>query len=161
MFRNHSMIERLIQLLTENMPATSLSFIALFIHLATNLIGGYGYFRDEFYYIACSENLAWGFVDHPPLSIIILWLNRMLLGDSLFALRHRQGFPHGWHGRLCVVAISRIGLGSIKLNDKQSCRGAWAFGESGSGARHVGYKFREIVAAGWIDRRVISTQFQN
>ena len=25
------------------------------------------YFRDEFYYLACSRRLAWGFVDHPPL----------------------------------------------------------------------------------------------
>ena len=29
------------------------------------LHGRYGYFRDELYYIACSDHLAWGFVDHP------------------------------------------------------------------------------------------------
>lgn len=49
--------------------------------------GNYGYFRDELYYIACSNHLAFGYVDQPPLSIAILWLNRMLLGDSLQALR--------------------------------------------------------------------------
>ncbi len=49
--------------------------------------GSYGYFRDELYYIACSNHLAWGYVDQPPLSIAILWVNRMLLGDSLHALR--------------------------------------------------------------------------
>jgi hypothetical protein len=27
----------------------------------------YGYFRDAFYYLACSEHLAWGYVDQPPL----------------------------------------------------------------------------------------------
>ncbi len=32
--------------------------------LATN--GSYGYDGDEFYYLACSEHLAWGYVDHPP-----------------------------------------------------------------------------------------------
>lgn len=50
-------------------------------------IPGYGYFRDEFYYLACAGRLDWGYVDHPPLSILLLWLQRSLFGDSLFALR--------------------------------------------------------------------------
>ncbi len=65
-----------------------LAWIALFkilLHFATN--GNYGYFRDEFYYIACSDHLAWGYVDHPPLSIAILSLVRATLGDSIFAIR--------------------------------------------------------------------------
>jgi 4-amino-4-deoxy-L-arabinose transferase-like glycosyltransferase len=63
------------------------ALIKLAVHLVANALGGYDYFRDEFYYIACSERLGWGYVDHPPLSILILWLNRFLLGDSIFALR--------------------------------------------------------------------------
>lgn len=52
------------------------------------LVGGrYGYFRDELYYIACSDHLSWGYVDHPPLSIAVLWAARRLLGDSLWAIR--------------------------------------------------------------------------
>lgn len=47
----------------------------------------YDYFRDELYYIACSNHLAWGYVDQPPLSIGILWVTRSILGDSLNALR--------------------------------------------------------------------------
>jgi len=57
----------------------------LLLHLAT--ANGYGYFRDELYYLACSDHLAWGYVDHPPLSIVLLWLVRRVLGDSLPALR--------------------------------------------------------------------------
>lgn len=64
-----------------------LSGVKLAIHLVTNLLGGYGIFRDELYYIACSENLAAGYVDQPPLSIFILAVNRLILGDSIFALR--------------------------------------------------------------------------
>ncbi len=59
----------------------------LFLHLIVNAFGGYDYFRDEFYYLACADRLDWGYVDHPPLSIVLLWLNRLLFGDSLFALR--------------------------------------------------------------------------
>ncbi|MDH4069323.1 MAG: glycosyltransferase family 39 protein [Ignavibacteria bacterium] len=61
--------------------------IKLGLHLLTNLLGGYGYFRDELYYLACSEHLDFGYVDHPPLSILVLFLSRSLFGDSLFALR--------------------------------------------------------------------------
>ncbi len=49
--------------------------------VATN--GSYGYFLDEFYYLACSEHLAWGYVDHPPLSIVLLALTRAILGNAL------------------------------------------------------------------------------
>jgi len=57
----------------------------LALHLCTT--GGYGIFRDELYYIACSEHLSAGYVDHPGFSIWVLWAVRHLLGDSLFALR--------------------------------------------------------------------------
>jgi hypothetical protein len=48
---------------------------------------GYGYFRDEFYYIACGRHLAWGFVDHGPIVAIQARLGELLFGDSLFAIR--------------------------------------------------------------------------
>jgi hypothetical protein len=60
-------------------------FAKLLLHLATT--SGYGIFRDELYYLACSEHLGWGYVDHPALSIFVLWVVRRLFGDSLFALR--------------------------------------------------------------------------
>jgi hypothetical protein len=47
----------------------------------------YGWFRDELYYVACSERLAFGYVDHPPLSVFVLWLWRALFGNSLAAMR--------------------------------------------------------------------------
>src|SRR3984885_3394788 len=48
---------------------------------------GYGYFRDEFYYIACGHHLAWGFVDHGPIVALQARLGELLFGDSLFAIR--------------------------------------------------------------------------
>src|SRR5512143_1556640 len=57
----------------------------LFMHAAVT--GRYGYFRDELYYLASTGHLAWGYVEHPPLSIAILAIVRALLGDSLPALR--------------------------------------------------------------------------
>src|SRR5262249_45207599 len=38
-------------------------------------------------FIACGEHLAWGYVDQPPLIAVIAKASRVLLGDSLFAIR--------------------------------------------------------------------------
>jgi len=64
------------------------------LHLITNLTGAYGFFRDELYYIACSDQLAWGYVDQPPFSLFLLKLTRLLFGDSLAAIRLIPGLMH-------------------------------------------------------------------
>lgn len=68
-------------------PVLILALLKFAFHVAVVAAGGYGYFRDELYYIICSERLDWGYVDHPPFSIAILALSRSFLGDSLVALR--------------------------------------------------------------------------
>jgi 4-amino-4-deoxy-L-arabinose transferase-like glycosyltransferase len=47
----------------------------------------YGYFVDELYYLACARHLAWGYVDQPPLIALVARVARLLLGDSLAAIR--------------------------------------------------------------------------
>jgi len=66
---------------------SGLSF-GLFLYLMiAGALSSYGYFIDEFYYIACSKRLAFGYVDHPPLSMFLLALSRWFLGDSIPAVR--------------------------------------------------------------------------
>jgi Dolichyl-phosphate-mannose-protein mannosyltransferase len=48
---------------------------------------GDGYFRDELYYLACTRRMAWGYVDHPPLCVALLWVVRHAAGESLLVLR--------------------------------------------------------------------------
>jgi hypothetical protein len=48
---------------------------------------GYGFFRDELYFIACSHRLDWGYVDMPPGVPMVAWIARHLFGDTLFAIR--------------------------------------------------------------------------
>jgi 4-amino-4-deoxy-L-arabinose transferase-like glycosyltransferase len=62
-----------------------LAAIGTLLHLIFNR--GYGYFRDELYYAACGQHLAWGYVDHAPLAPAVAHYSRALLGDSLAALR--------------------------------------------------------------------------
>jgi len=59
------------------------------VKLLLHLYAGrhYGYFVDELYYLACSQHLAWGYVDQPPLIALIAKIARSLFGDSLSAIR--------------------------------------------------------------------------
>ncbi len=58
---------------------------AVLLHFAFN--AQYGYFRDELYYAACGQHLAWGYVDHAPLAPFLVRVTRWALGDSLRAIR--------------------------------------------------------------------------
>ncbi|MCE1188644.1 MAG: glycosyltransferase family 39 protein [Ignavibacteria bacterium] len=58
----------------------------LLVYLAT-FNNAYGYFIDEFYYLACAKRLAWGYVDHPPLSIAVLSFFIAIFGKSLAVIR--------------------------------------------------------------------------
>ncbi|MEK7671139.1 MAG: glycosyltransferase, partial [Bacteroidota bacterium] len=55
-----------------NIMLFTLAVMNFLLHVIVNATTAYGYFRDEFYYIACSEHLAFGYVDQPPLSILLL-----------------------------------------------------------------------------------------
>lgn len=60
--------------------------LALFA-LHASCLTSYGWFRDELYYLSCAKRLAWGYVDHPPLSIALLAALRAVAGDSLVVAR--------------------------------------------------------------------------
>jgi hypothetical protein len=68
-------------------PLLAIAVARFAVPLASTLVAPIGYTSDEFYYLACADHPAWGYVDHPPLSIGVLTAVRFLLGDSLLALR--------------------------------------------------------------------------
>jgi 4-amino-4-deoxy-L-arabinose transferase-like glycosyltransferase len=59
------------------------------IKMAVHVYAGhnYGYFVDELYYLACGRHLAWGYVDQPPLIALAAAVTRVLIGESLQAIR--------------------------------------------------------------------------
>ena len=72
--------------LTSGMPFIWAIALAKFLfHVYFN--NRYGYFRDEFNYIACGDHLGWGYVDQPPLIPFLVHVCRALLGDSLRSVR--------------------------------------------------------------------------
>lgn len=59
----------------------------LLLHFYANAFPVYGIFRDELYFLACGQHLAWGYVDQPPMIAVIAAAGRALFGESLFGLR--------------------------------------------------------------------------
>lgn len=64
---------------------TVIAAITLILHLYAGR--QYGFFVDELYYLACSQHLAWGYVDQPPLIALIAKIARTLFHDSLSGIR--------------------------------------------------------------------------
>jgi hypothetical protein len=64
--------------------------VTFVIHLASSLWGshlGYGFFRDELYFLVCGHHLAWGYVDQPPLVALQARLAETLFGLSPTSIR--------------------------------------------------------------------------
>lgn len=73
----------------------------------------YGYFIDELYYLACAQHLAFGYVDHPPLSIVLLSAITSTIGDSLPALRLVPALAGAATVFVTGVLAHRLGAGAF------------------------------------------------
>jgi hypothetical protein len=101
-------------------PAYGIAAAVFVLHIVT--ANAYGYFRDELYFIACSDHLAAGYVDFAPLAAWVLKANRVIFGDSLYALRWPVGMAHAitvvlaaliareFGGKRFAVLLSAIGV---------------------------------------------------
>jgi len=96
-----------------------LVFAALKLVLHALAVMRFGYFRDELYYIACSNHLAWGYLDQPPFSIALLALDRALFGDSLPALRWLPALAGA--GTVLVTGLLVRELGGRRFAQALAC----------------------------------------
>ena len=72
---------------------------------------GYGFFRDELYYLANGRHLGLGYVDHPPLIGLIAAAIQTFLGESLFAVRTVPAFLGAAVVWISVDIARRLGGG--------------------------------------------------
>lgn len=77
------------------------------LQLAT--AGIWGRHRDEFYYLACARRLAWGYVDHPPLTPVLYRLADATVGSSQVALRISPALLHGLDVVLVALLAKQLG----------------------------------------------------
>jgi hypothetical protein len=93
------------------LPALAVGTVALHLLCA----GRYGYFRDELYFIACGQHLAWGYVDQPPLIAVLARLTTAVFGESLVGLRVLPALAAGGLVALTGWLARRLGGGTYAM----------------------------------------------
>lgn len=88
---------------TASLVATATSALHLLV------ANRYGYHRDEFYYLACGRRLAWGYVDHPPVTPLLYRLSELAFGTSQFQLRIVPALVHGASVLLVALLAREMG----------------------------------------------------
>jgi Dolichyl-phosphate-mannose-protein mannosyltransferase len=90
-------------------PGLPLAAVALGVHLAVG--HGYGYFRDELYFIVCGLHADWGYVDQPPLAPLIAGAMYALFPGSVMMLRLVPALAHAGTIVLTAATARRLGGG--------------------------------------------------
>lgn len=85
--------------------------LAFLLHIFTSQ--GYGFFRDELYYMACGRHLDWGYIDHPPLIALLARLTHLTLGDSLVAIHFSPALAAGAIVFLAALMARELGGGRL------------------------------------------------
>jgi hypothetical protein len=90
--------------------------IKFVFHVITNLWQahlGWGYFRDEPYYILCGQHLDWGYVDHGPVVALQARLAVLLFGKSLAGIRMFASLAGAAKILLIGLLARQLGAGAI------------------------------------------------
>lgn len=90
-------------------PAVVLGLVTILLHVLGN--GGYGFFRDELYFIVCGDRADWGYVDQPPLIPLIAAAAHSVFGDWLTGFRLVPGFAAAATVAMAVAFTRLIGGG--------------------------------------------------
>jgi hypothetical protein len=98
--------------------AAGFALLTFLIHLFSSLRGshlGYGFFRDELYYLVCGRHLAWGYVDQPPLVALQARLAESIFGLSPTGIRIFSFAAHG-------ITVGLTGLLAWQLGGRRGAQ---------------------------------------
>jgi len=92
--------------------AAPFALTVFLIHLFSSLWGmhlGYGYFRDDMYFVMCGRHLAWGYVDLPPMVALQARVAETLFGTSPTGVRIFSFAAHGLIAVLTALLTRQFG----------------------------------------------------
>jgi 4-amino-4-deoxy-L-arabinose transferase-like glycosyltransferase len=80
--------------------------------MISSTVKPYGFFIDELYFIACAKRPDWGYVDQPPLSLIILAVVLRFFGHSMLAIRFLPALSLAMTVFMTGLLAKRLGGGT-------------------------------------------------
>jgi hypothetical protein len=89
--------------------------------------GGYGYHRDELYFLRAGRHLAFGYADQPPLTPLVARAASELFGESLVGLRLASALAAGLVVLLTGLLARELGGGRAAQVLAAACMGVSAY----------------------------------
>jgi hypothetical protein len=85
------------------------AYVALAKFVLHLVFQNYDYFRDELYFLACADHLAWGYVDQPPAVAALVKLSTTLFGTSLIGIHILPAFAGALKILLTGMIVRELG----------------------------------------------------
>ena len=87
----------------------ALSLLAVALHVVVDWLSPYGFQRDEFLYMAMGRHLQLWRMDFPPFIAMLSQVERLLLGDSIVAIRLSSSIASGLLVLLAALIARELG----------------------------------------------------
>jgi 4-amino-4-deoxy-L-arabinose transferase-like glycosyltransferase len=117
----------------------------------------YGYHRDELYFLAASRHLDWGYVDQPPVSVLVAWLARVALGNTLIGLRLVPALVVGLVVTFTAAIARELGGSRFAQGFAAACVASTAFLVLGHLEGPTVYDALIWVLVSWLVLRILRT----
>ncbi len=114
--------------------ALGIAALVLGGHVLASVLGPYGVFRDELYFIDCGRHPSFGYVDQPPL-VPLLAAASVLFGRTLFFLR---ALPALAHAGTVVVAAALAARVARSLGEREDVARLVAAGSAALAPMYLG-----------------------
>ncbi len=106
-------------------PLTAISATVTGLLVAAS--AGYGYHRDELYFLAAGRHLAWGYPDQPPLAPLLARAASEVFGDSLVGLRLAPALAAGLVVLITGLMARELGGGRAEQALAAGCMAVASF----------------------------------